>query len=204
MSTRPSARRPRRGANSSRSSGQSARRRSSGLPFDFLDGSSWAMTLLLILTGRAPFLLLGPRASSFPERQRMTMKTVKTASILLAAVLGLAARPATADTVVTGSIGRAFSGDLLTDHVNYGASIGFLGNVFGFEVEGTYSPDVFGDTPAGTNNITTLMGNVVLGAPLGRTSRLYASAGVGLMKFRVPDFDTFFDVSRNDFGMDAG
>ena len=134
----------------------------------------------------------------------MTMKTVKTASILLAAVLGLAARPATADTVVTGSIGRAFSGDLLTDHVNYGASIGFLGNVFGFEVEGTYSPDVFGDTPAGTNNITTLMGNVVLGAPLGRTSRLYASAGVGLMKFRVPDFDTFFDVSRNDFGMDAG
>ena len=63
---------------------------------------------------------------------------------------------------------------------------------------------MFLDTPAGTNNVTTLMGNVLLAAPLGRSSRIYASAGVGLMKFRVPDVDAFFDVSRNDFGMDAG
>ena len=56
----------------------------------------------------------------------------------------------------------------------------------------------------GTSNVTTLMGNIVLGAPIGRTARVYATGGVGLMKFRVPDVDTFFDVNRNDFGMDAG
>ena len=32
----------------------------------------------------------------------------------------------------------------------------------------------------------------------------YASGGVGIMKFRVPDIDQFFDVNQNDFAMDAG
>ena len=56
---------------------------------------------------------------------------------------------------------------------------------------------------AGNNNVTTLMANVILGAPLG-AARIYASGGAGLMKFRVPDVDEFFDVDRNDFGVNVG
>jgi opacity protein-like surface antigen len=125
------------------------------------------------------------------------------------AVLGLCAavQPASADTVLTGSVGRTFSGDVEEGHTSYGAAIGFLGEgIFGFEVEGTYTPHFFGpDNRDGTSNVTTLMGNIVLGVPLGgNRSRIYATGGVGLMKFRVPDADAFFDIDRNDFGMNAG
>jgi opacity protein-like surface antigen len=48
------------------------------------------------------------------------------------------------------------------------------------------------------------MGNILLGAPIGDKARIYATGGVGLLKFRVDDTDDFFDVSRNDFGVNAG
>jgi opacity protein-like surface antigen len=118
-----------------------------------------------------------------------------------------AVQPASADAVLTGSVGRTFSGDGEEGHTSYGAAIGFLGDgIFGFEVEGTYTPHFFGpDNSDGTSNVTTLMGNIVLGVPIGGNhSRIYATGGVGLMKFRVPDADAFFDIDRNDFGMNAG
>ena len=121
--------------------------------------------------------------------------------------LGAAVPPASADTVITGTVGATFSGDVEEGHTSYGAAIGFLGEgIFGFEVEGTYTPHFFGpDNSNGTSNVTTLMGNLVLGIPIGgNRSRLYATGGVGLMKFRVPDADAFFDVNRNDWGMNAG
>ncbi|HUG53024.1 MAG TPA: outer membrane beta-barrel protein [Vicinamibacteria bacterium] len=120
-------------------------------------------------------------------------------------VLFAAPPPAAPETLLTATIGRAFGGDLEQGELSYGASIGFMGDgIVGFEVEGVYTPDVFGDTPAGTNNITTLMGNLLLGAPLGEAGRIYAKGGVGIMKFRVPDVDDFFDIDSNDFGMNAG
>ena len=127
--------------------------------------------------------------------------------ILAILALCAAAGPASADTFLTGSVGRTFSGDVEEGHTSYGAAIGFLGQgAFGFEIEGTYTPHFFGpDNNNGTSNVTTLMGNIVLGVPIGRNnSRVYATGGVGLMKFRVPDADTFFDIDRNDFGMNAG
>jgi hypothetical protein len=118
-----------------------------------------------------------------------------------------AVQPVAADTVVSATVGRTFSGDVEEGHTSYGAAIGFLGDgVFGFEVEGTYTPHFFGpDNTGGTSNVTTLMGNIVLGTPIGNNSaRIYATGGVGLMKFRVPDADAFFDIDRNDWGMNAG
>lgn len=116
------------------------------------------------------------------------------------------AQPASADLVISGTVGGTFSGDVEQGHTSYGAAIGFLGEgIFGFEVDGTYTPHFFGpDNANGTSNVTTLMGNIVLGVPIGHNSRVYATGGVGLMKFRVPDVDTFFDIDRNDFGMNAG
>jgi len=111
-------------------------------------------------------------------------RVLATALTLTLAGGGLAA----ADTIANANIGGVFSGDVDKSHTSYGAGVAFLGNTFGFEVEATYTPHFFGDTPAGTNNVTTLMGNLVLSAPLGDTARIYASGGGGLMKFRVPDF----------------
>lgn len=123
--------------------------------------------------------------------------------VALLAGLGLAA-PAAADTVLTGTIGRVFSGDVDQGRTSYAGGLAFLGDgAFGFEIEATYTPHFFGLTDA-NGNVTTLMGNLMLAAPLGRTARLYGSAGGGLMKFRVPDVDQFFDVNENDFGVDAG
>ena len=127
--------------------------------------------------------------------------------VFAALVLGAAVPPGSADTVITGTVGATFSGDVEESHASYGAAIGFLGEgLFGFEVEGTYTPHFFGpDLDIGTSNVTTLMGNLVLGVPIGgNNSRIYATGGVGLMKFRVPDPDVFFDIDRNDFGMNAG
>jgi hypothetical protein len=120
------------------------------------------------------------------------------------AVFLLTAGSAAADTVVSATVGRTFGGDVEDGHIGYGAAIGFGGGLLGFEVEGIYTPHFFGNTPNGTNNVTTLMGNIVLGVPIGHAAHLYASGGAGLMKFRVPDIDQFFDINRNDFGVDAG
>jgi hypothetical protein len=123
------------------------------------------------------------------------------AVIVLFASLG--ARPAAADALVTANVGRVFSGDLEESQLSYGASIGFMGEgILGFEIEGTHTPDFFGDT-GGSNNVTTLMGNIIFGAPLGQ-ARIYASGGAGLMRLRVEDADEFFDIDRNDFGVNVG
>jgi hypothetical protein len=135
------------------------------------------------------------------NRQRLLVPLALVLLFTLSAV-----RPAAADALVTANVGRVFSGDVDESQTSYGASVGFMGaGVFGFEVEGTYTPDFFGDTDtgAGNNNVSTLMANVILGAPIG-AGRIYASGGAGLMKFRVPDVDQFFDVDRNDFGVNVG
>jgi opacity protein-like surface antigen len=133
-------------------------------------------------------------------------------SMLIAVVLASTAASATADTVITGSVGWTFGSgqdvpltpNVENSHTSYGLGIGFMGDLLGFEVEATYTPHFFGDTGEGTNNVTTLMGNIVLGARLSNNLRIYASGGGGLMKFRVPSADQFFDISKNDFGVDAG
>src|SRR5258707_13779666 len=109
---------------------------------------------------------------------------------------------AAADTIANANIGGVFSGDVDQSHASYGAGVAFLGNTFGFEAEATYTPHFFGDTPAGTNNVTTLMGNLVLTPPLGTSARIYASGGGGLMKFPVPAFHQVFGVDQHDFGRD--
>jgi opacity protein-like surface antigen len=134
-------------------------------------------------------------------------KTFWMGALVFAALSGTA----TAETVITPYVGSVFGGDLSTDfegiedesHLNYGASLAFLGDgVFGFEVDGSYTPDFFGEI--GDNNVTTLMGNIVLSWPAGDSLRIYAVGGGGLLKSRVDDTDDFFDVDQNDWGIDAG
>lgn len=145
----------------------------------------------------------------------MRVRTTFTLGALLAACF--MAPAAEADWILTPYGGIVFGGDLGIEgnddldldqrHGVYGLGLGYMSDsALGFEVDFGYSPDFFGgdDSIVPDNNLTTLMGNLVLNAPLGQSGRVYVSAGGGLMKSRVNDTDDFFDVSRNDFGVNAG
>ena len=134
--------------------------------------------------------------------------------LALAGALALSA-PATAETVITGFGGIVFGGDLASGqaddfdttnrHGVYGVGLASLGSPLGLELEFSHSPNFFGVTSAvPDNSLSTLMLNLVLSAHVGGRSRLYASAGGGLLKASVNDPDDLFDVSRNDFGADLG
>ena len=123
-------------------------------------------------------------------------------ALLLLACLG-AAPLVRADVLLTPHIGAAFGGDVDSSKLSYGGSLSFMGGDggFGFAVDFGFTPKFFGDS-LDKNNVTTLMGNLVLSSK-GHT-RIYGSAGVGLLKTRVEDIDRFFDVDSNEFGFNAG
>jgi hypothetical protein len=127
----------------------------------------------------------------------------KRALPLLFVTLALAA-PASAQTYLTPFAGVAFSGDTDDSKLTFGGDLTFAGGgPLGFSVDFGYTKDFFGSAPpVGDNNVTTLMGNLVLITP-GKL-RLYGSSGVGLLKTRVKDVDGFFDVGSTDFGFNVG
>jgi opacity protein-like surface antigen len=142
------------------------------------------------------------------------MKIQRAAAAVL--TLMLAAVPVSADNYLTGFGGIVFGGDLASGpaddfdlgnkHGVYGGAIGAIGSPLGLELEFSYSPDFFGSNRAFVpeNNLVTLMANLVLSGRMGDRSRIYASAGGGLMKSSVEDAGDFFDVGGNDFGANAG
>jgi opacity protein-like surface antigen len=146
----------------------------------------------------------------------MRLKRVVLA-LAFSAALAIPAQ-ARADWVFTPYIGvnLARGGDLFDidsgkNSVNFGGSLGFMGaGVFGFEVDFGYSPDFFdtNDSNAFDGNVTSLMGNIIIGIPIGGQTgggvRPYVSGGVGLLKSKLDDVDDFFDVDQNSFGINAG
>ena len=64
------------------------------------------------------------------------------------------------------------------------------------------------DFDFGDSNVTSIMGNVVVGVPIGGQTgggiRPYASGGIGLLKTRVDGGDLFDDFNRNDLGINVG
>ena len=129
--------------------------------------------------------------------------------VSLSVTLGAAAAapPVHADTMISGHAGKTFGGDISHSRLTYGGAITFMGDgAFGFEIEGGYTPDFFGDSDEflGENNVSTLMGSVLLGSRFGGGGSVFASLGGGLLKSRATDVDEFFDVTRNDFGVTGG
>ena len=125
----------------------------------------------------------------------------------------LAAAPAAAQT--TGGLITPFVG-IVTDTPSddnrtvYGGAVGFTGPVIGFEADFGYAPnffefdDDFGEFGS-EGSVTTVMGNLLVGAPLGKI-RPYATVGAGLIRTNIQlfDFDLFDDLSANDFGINYG
>ena len=143
-------------------------------------------------------------------------------------ILGFFASPATAsaDWLFTPFVGTVFNSKadfndgFDTDfeferRFTYGASLGYMGaGAIGFEVDFGYTPNFFEITSdddfdfASDSNVTTFMGNLIIGVPLGGQSgfgvRPYAVGGAGLLRASVTDIDEFFDLDKNSWGFDLG
>lgn len=141
----------------------------------------------------------------------------KKAVIMAALALALSPAAARADWLFTPNIGAGFGGNTNgSEHLTYGASIGWMGaGVIGWEADFSYTPEFFeGDDDdldivnTGDSNVTTVMGNVILGVPVGGQTgggvRPYVVGGAGLMQSRVEDADALFEIDNNDFGINLG
>ena len=127
--------------------------------------------------------------------------------ILSGTLATLAAAPAVhSDTMLSGHAGAAFGGDLDDAAATYGGAITFMGDgLLGFEVEGAYTPDFFGDNALvfDENNVSSLMGNLLLGGG-SEKGRFFVSVGAGILQTRATSLDDFFEVDNTNFAASAG
>ena len=121
------------------------------------------------------------------------------------------AAPARADWLITPYVGSAFGGATSAQHVTYGAAAAWMSHgIVGVEFDGSLAPDLLDEDEGvilgiADSNVTTVMGSVVLGVPLGEPGvRPYAVAGAGLIRARVSDAEDIFDIDENSFGINVG
>jgi opacity protein-like surface antigen len=157
----------------------------------------------------------------------MYLRRVLSTALLALMLSGVAPATASADWLFTPFIGMNFSGgatirdafdevdDEFENKLTYGATLAWMGaGIVGFEFDFGYSPDFFESTVRpdevdfGDNNLLTLMGNVILGIPVGGQTgvgiRPYLSGGVGVIRSSVGDAADVFDISSNDWGFNVG
>jgi len=140
------------------------------------------------------------------------MKRVIKSLILGGAVaMVLAPMQARADGFVTPWIGSAFGSSIQNGQTTFGVSAGGMGaGIIGGEVDFGWSPSFFGTTSDfGSNTVMDLMGNVIIGVPVGGTQgagiRPYVVGGLGLIRSQIDGGSlTNVSSSNNMFGWDAG
>lgn len=140
------------------------------------------------------------------------MKRVIKSLILSGAVaMVLAPIQARADGFVTPWVGSAFGSNIQNGQTTFGVSAGGMGaGIVGGEADFGWSPSFFGTkSDFGNNTVMDLMGNLILGVPIGGQHgagvRPYVVGGVGLIRTQI-DGGTVAKVSssNNMFGWDAG
>jgi opacity protein-like surface antigen len=147
------------------------------------------------------------------------------AGLIFLILTGVAA-PASADWLLTPYVGVTFGGnadfgdvgdfeDNFEKKFTFGGTATWMGaGIIGVEADVGVTPNFFAfttgdaDIDFGDSNVTTLMGNLVLGAPIGGTGgvgfRPYGSGGIGLLRTSIDAFDIFDDLSRNELGVNVG
>ena len=147
---------------------------------------------------------------------------LKTLIVAGAAALVMAPMQARADGFVSPWVGSAFGGgdgvsngvsgsEIKNGQTTFGLSAGGMGaGIIGGELDFGYSPSFFGNkTDFGNNTVLNLMGNVIVGVPVGGQHgagiRPYVTAGLGLLRTQI-DGGTFNNVksSSNGLGWNAG
>jgi len=135
--------------------------------------------------------------------------------LILCAVVGLASAPATAhaDGYISPFIGVNFANDSGNGRANFGGAAGWMGaGIAGAELDVGYAPNFFGgERVFGSNNVLTIMGNLIVGVPAGGTHgpgvRPYGTIGVGLMRTEVngrPAPGFIPKIEDNNAGLNAG
>jgi len=136
-------------------------------------------------------------------------------------LVSLAATEARADWLITPFLGSTFSGQTTFVELEQGVAskqliIGAAGSwltdsIIGFEIDLAYAPRAFErDNRAGlivSSNLTTLMGSVIVTAPLSVTReslRPYLSGGMGLMHASLEDLVGIFNVDDNSLALHVG
>ncbi len=130
------------------------------------------------------------------------------AAVALAVASTALPSTAHADILLTPYAGTNFGGSTVDARLNFGGSLMVVGRVFGVELDGAFIPDFFAPRDLdidvlGTNNVTTVMGNLVFGR-FGGGLQPYAAAGAGLVRTQVTDFGEFFDAAESSLGVNAG
>jgi opacity protein-like surface antigen len=130
--------------------------------------------------------------------------------IAVGLAVGVISVPSTssAQAIFTPFAGATFEGDAPATQLSTGLAATFMGPVAGVEVELGYTPDFFATDDdvvlVGDNNVTSLMGNLILGVGAGPV-RPYVTGGVGLLRSSISSADDLFDdVNENDFGVNVG
>ena len=138
-------------------------------------------------------------------------RVIKSLIITAAAAVVLAPVAARADGFVTPWVGSAFGSNIKDGQTTIGVSAGAMGaGIIGGEADFGWSPSFFGTkTDFGNNTVINLMGNLIVGVPIGGQHgagvRPYVVGGVGLIRSQI-DGGTIARVSSstNMFGWDAG
>ncbi len=152
-------------------------------------------------------------------------KCIAIASLVLLASVAAPSK-ASADWLLTPFVGWNWGGtanllnlddfdDEFEQKAMFGVSLGWMGaGVFGFEADLGYSPNFFeltsgtGNFQFGDSNLTTFMGNVLLGVPIGGQHgvgfRPYAVGGVGIIKSRIDGAEDLFEVDSTNWGFNVG
>jgi len=133
--------------------------------------------------------------------------------VLAAAAAALIAVPsqARAEGYVTPWVGANWGSSINNGRAAFGVNAGAMGNgIVGGEVDFGYSPSFFGTrNDFGGNSVIDLMGNVIVGVPIGGTYgasvKPFVTGGLGLLRTQV-DGGTLANVqnSNNMFGWNVG
>jgi hypothetical protein len=138
-------------------------------------------------------------------------RVIKSLILASAAAVVLAPIQARADGFVTPWVGSAFGSSIQNGQATLGVSAGGMGaGIIGGEADFGWSPSFFGTkSDFGSNTVMDLMGNLIVGIPIGGTHgggvRPYVVGGLGLIRSQI-DGGTLGNISssNNMFGWDAG
>ena len=133
--------------------------------------------------------------------------------LTIAATVAVVSAPALAraDGYISPFIGTNFGTNSGNGRMNVGADAGWMGGgVIGVEADFGYAPNFFGNQGTyGSNSVSDLMGNLIVGIPAGGTHgagvRPYFTVGAGLLRSQVDGpTSTANSISNNELGMNAG
>jgi hypothetical protein len=131
--------------------------------------------------------------------------------VLTTAAALLAVPQARADAWFSPWAGVNFGSQIDNGRTAFGFDAGGMSaGVFGGELDFGYSPSFFGtSTDFGNNSVLDVMGNIIIGIPVGGTHgpglRPYVTGGIGLLRTQI-DGGSFFNISSssNDFAYNLG